>query len=198
MLREFVRIPSVDAAPRLFSHSPMAKPKSTSQLHVALDEAYRHRLGAVRAIAAKAGEDSADLVQEAFLRTAEAGRTSNIGSPFGFVLRVARNGVVDRLRSHTRWAKLMSEPISQDHWPDPSPDAERRVIASERLQRALACVDAMPPRRREVFLLHRLEGLTYVKIAKRLGISPKTVEDHMSAAMLQLSRGMDQYDALGD
>lgn len=177
----------------------MAKPNETSQLNAALDEAYRNRVGAVRAIAQKAGsEEAADLVQDAFLRTAEAGRGANIGSPFGFLLRVARNSVVDRLRSRARWAKLVCEPASQDSPADPAPDAERSLIASERLQRALACIDAMPPRRREVFLLHRLEGLTYVKIAKRLGISPKTVEDHMSAAMLQLSRDMAQHDAIGD
>jgi RNA polymerase sigma-70 factor (ECF subfamily) len=170
----------------------MAKPNETSQLNAALDEAYRDRIGAVRAIAQKAGsEDAADVVQDAFLRTAEAGRSASIGSPFGFLLRVARNGVVDRLRSRARWAKLIGDPLGQECAADPSPDAERALIASERLGRALACIDTMPPRRREVFLLHRLEGLTYVKIAKRLGISPKTVEDHISAAMLQLSRDMD-------
>jgi RNA polymerase sigma-70 factor (ECF subfamily) len=174
------------------------RPNDRSHFHAALDEAYRHRHGAVRAITAKGGEDSADLVQDAFLRTVEAGQASRIGSPLGFVMRVARNGVVDTLRRRARWAKLESEAIRDDRWPDPSPDAERRLIASERLQRALACIDAMPPRRREVFLLHRLEGLTYGKIAKRLGISRKTVEDHMSTAMLQLSRGMDQYDGDGD
>ena len=78
----------------------MAEPKKTSRLNEALDDAFRHRRGAVHNVAARAGnDDAADLVQDAFLKTVEAGRTSNIDSPFGFLLRVARNGVIDRLRT---------------------------------------------------------------------------------------------------
>lgn len=176
----------------------MPKAKKTSQLDEALDDAFRNRRGAVHAIASRSGEEGADVVQDAFLRTVEAGRASEIASPFGFLLRVARNSVVDRLRSRARWGKLVGGSVDETDRADPTPDAERALIASERLQRALACIEAMPPRRREVFLLHRIEGLTYVKIAKRLGISPKTVEDHMSAAMLQLSREMDQHDTPDD
>jgi RNA polymerase sigma-70 factor (ECF subfamily) len=48
----------------------------------------------------------------------------------------------------------------------------------------------MPGRRREAFLLHRIEGLSYVDIARRMGVSVKSVEKHLSAAMLELVRKM--------
>lgn len=177
----------------------VAKTGKTSKVDEALDEAFRHRRAAVHAVAARAGsEEAADLVQDAFLKTVEAGRTANIDSPFGFLLRVARNGVIDRLRKRGRWAKLVSEGSAESDRADPAPDAERAAIASERLQRALACIESMPPRRREVLLLLRLEGLTYRKVAMRLGISPKTVENHLSAAMEELSRAMARYDACDD
>lgn len=51
----------------------------------------------------------------------------------------------------------------------------------------------LPPQRRQVFLLHRNEHLSYKEIARQLDISPKTVENHMGAALKQLRVAMLQY-----
>ncbi len=66
-------------------------------------------------------------------------------------------------------------------------DPERHVIGAQRLKRVMAAIDAMPPKRREVFLLHRVDDLTYAQIARRLDVSIKTVEKHFALAMRQLS-----------
>lgn len=41
----------------------------------------------------------------------------------------------------------------------------------------------LPPKRREVFQLAKLEGLSYEGIADRLNISPNTVNNHMKKAL---------------
>jgi len=51
----------------------------------------------------------------------------------------------------------------------------------------------LPPQRRQVFLLHRNEHLSYKEIAQKLDISPKTVENHIGAALKQLRVAMLQY-----
>lgn len=66
-------------------------------------------------------------------------------------------------------------------------DPERSLMGAQRLKRVLAAIEAMPPRRREVFLLHRVEELTYAQIARQLGVSLKAIEKHMFLAMRQLS-----------
>ena len=51
----------------------------------------------------------------------------------------------------------------------------------------------MPEKRREVFLASRYDGLKYAEIAEKLGISQKTVEAQMSAAIKQLKDGLKPY-----
>lgn len=47
---------------------------------------------------------------------------------------------------------------------------------------------ALPTQRRKAFILSREHGFTYQQIAEQMGISPRTVEKHISEA-LQLMRG---------
>lgn len=49
-----------------------------------------------------------------------------------------------------------------------------------------AYIDQLPPQRRHIFRLNKIEGLSYPEIAQRLGISEKTVKNHVYRAMVQL------------
>ena len=55
----------------------------------------------------------------------------------------------------------------------------------------MAAIDSLPPRQREVFLLHRMEEMNYLQIARRAGISIKAVEKHMRQAMKHLAGSLD-------
>ncbi len=52
-----------------------------------------------------------------------------------------------------------------------------------------AYINQLPPQRRYIFQLNKIEGLSYPEIAQRLGISERTVKNHVFRAMLQL-KGM--------
>lgn len=168
----------------------MAGDERRSAISGELARAYAERGARLRAIASRAGpEEVADLVQDAFLKAVEAGGKAEVEKPVHLLFRIARNAVIDRLRSKSRTAALFRS--EEADAADPAANPERILIASERLKRAMACIEHMPPKRREVFLLHRLEGLSYAEIARRAGISIKTVEKHMACAMAQLSREVD-------
>jgi RNA polymerase sigma-70 factor (ECF subfamily) len=66
---------------------------------------------------------------------------------------------------------------------DPSPLQDEVLISRHRLERLLAGMEQLTPRTREVFLMHRLDGLRYREIAEELGISQSAVEKHMSRAI---------------
>jgi RNA polymerase sigma-70 factor (ECF subfamily) len=158
-----------------------------------VERVYRRQRSTLRAIASRSGDpDSEDIVQDSFLKTISAEQDGNLRSSFAFLLKVTRNAVIDRLRQKAYRSSIvtsMGEGIMDA--PDASPDPERAAIASDRLSRVMEIIESMPPRRKEVLLLHRLENATYRQISERLGISPRTVENHLAAGMAQLSRELD-------
>ena len=51
-----------------------------------------------------------------------------------------------------------------------------------------ACLAGMPPKRREVFLMSRLYGLSNAEIASVMGLGEKAVEYHMTRALKDLRK----------
>lgn len=70
----------------------------------------------------------------------------------------------------------------QDEMPRPEQWAEDR----EELARVRAAINLLPERCREVYLLNRIEGMSYTQISRHCGISVKTVEKHIGKALSSL------------
>ena len=60
---------------------------------------------------------------------------------------------------------------------------EKKIILSEQTNKVANILELIPPRSREVFILHRFDSLKYKEIAKLLGISKNTVENHIVKAL---------------
>ncbi|HAN76730.1 MAG TPA: RNA polymerase sigma-70 factor [Bacteroidales bacterium] len=67
------------------------------------------------------------------------------------------------------------------------------VTTDELADKINKAIENLPPKRKEVFMLSRFEGLKYHQIADKLGISPKTVEVHISAALKALRNELRKY-----
>lgn len=132
------------------------------------------------------GQDAEDVVQDAALRLVSVSHREEIGEPNRLLSRLTLRAAIDRIRWRVSRAGIsVCAPGAEAI--DPTGDPERALMGVQRLRAVRAEIDAMPPRRREVFLLHRIDELTYPQIAKRLGISVKAVEKHMSLAIKQLA-----------
>lgn len=152
-----------------------------------LGRAFLERTRALRALARKRGaQDDEDLVQDAFLKVVERSKRREIPTIDKFLSHVVGFLSIDRTRRYA-FRSTYNRSEGKDGAVDAIANPERALMGAERLRRALAVIELMPPRRREVFLLHRIEEQTYAQIAKRLGVSIKAVEKHMHLAILQLS-----------
>ncbi len=77
---------------------------------------------------------------------------------------------------------------------EPPPDTLQTQLAGpatavqlKELQQAIhQGIDQLPPRRKEVFRLSRIENMTYEEIGDRLGISRNAVKQHITEAMVFL------------
>lgn len=120
-----------------------------------------------------------DLCHDVYVRVYEAARTKLPDPVKPFVFTVARNLLIDRARRSQvvpieTMAELEKLEIATDQ---PGPD--RRVIAQDELRRLRAAVDRLPRRCREAVVLRKIEGLSIAEIAVRMGISVKTVDNHL-------------------
>ncbi|MDP3339324.1 RNA polymerase sigma factor [Frigidibacter sp.] len=129
-----------------------------------------------------------DLVQDVFVRLMETEvRASQIRNPRAYLHQSARNIAINALRRQQRY-------VSDDaaaEMPDPAPPVVERLIAREELLRVMRAIAALPARRREVFVLSRVDNRTYDEIAAQLGISRNTVMVQIVRALSDLRRALD-------
>ncbi|WP_456362327.1 RNA polymerase sigma factor [Pseudomonas syringae] len=58
----------------------------------------------------------------------------------------------------------------------------------QQLKALLAIIEALPPRQRQVFLLHRIHGMPQREIAAELGISLNMITQHFGRAMRTIAQ----------
>lgn len=135
------------------------------------------------------GEDARDLVQDAFARLLGSTKRESLDRPEAFLHRIVRNLLIDRSRRLANRAQHV--PIDGAVEPAARPTQADGIELAETQARYRAAVAALPDRMRAVFLLHRVDGLSYKAIAAELGISIRTVEWHVAEAVLRIGKALD-------
>jgi RNA polymerase sigma factor (sigma-70 family) len=125
--------------------------------------------------------DAADLVQDTFLKVLKARTADEIRAPRHYLSKVAKGLMIDLYRRRSLEQAYLEALAASPETHVPSSEAQVMMFQTLiELDRMLAGLGAKV---REVFVLAQLEGLPYAQIAQRLGISLRTVNNHMAKAM---------------
>lgn len=135
-------------------------------------------------------EDVLDLVQETFARMVGARPSEQLRNPQAYLQRIARNLLVNRSKRTETKLAARHVPFGEDVEISVPPDQSYAIEAEDLRRKYRQAVQALTPRTREVFLLHRVNALSYKEIAARLGISVSTVEYHLARALVHIDRAL--------
>ena len=126
---------------------------------------------------------ASEAVHDTYLRLQRLATVPDLDNPRAYLFRVASNIALDQLRARRAdERRLVPDGLTAEQ-PSAVLPADIVMEQADRLRLLAQAIDELPPRCRETFLLHKIEGLSHVEVARRLGISRSMVEKHVMKAL---------------
>ena len=135
-----------------------------------------HRLGS---------EDLAgEVLQETYLHLERPLQVAAVRSPKHYLLTIATNIARMTFRRERRQMSLTDLDAALG-FVDEMPDPLRSLEARQEFEVLKRAFDELSPRRRQILIAARIEGLRLRDIAEQLGLSQRAVEKELKAALVQ-------------
>jgi len=133
--------------------------------------------------------EAEEVLQDAFVQAWTRVATYNpaLGSPIGWLVSIARNRAIDRLRANavrTRTLDALDEPL-------PGPTPEGTAATSQRQREVRRALEGLPADQRELIEQAYFLGLTQSELAERHHLPLGTVKTRMRAGLQALRRQLD-------
>jgi RNA polymerase sigma-70 factor (ECF subfamily) len=128
--------------------------------------------------------EAEEILQEVFLQVWTRAETYNValGSPAGWLVRIARNRAIDRMRANAVRVRAVDGSPAPTEPPTPESDA-----AQTEQQRAVArALEALPEDQRVLIEHAYFQGLTQSELADRFKLPLGTVKTRVRAGMIAL------------
>jgi RNA polymerase sigma-70 factor, ECF subfamily len=130
----------------------------------------------------KSPEESENLMQDVFLNLWENRHNIKINSSIkSYVFTIAYNSAITVIRKKARESEYFEYIKSLQK--DAEEPLNIEIEYDELTNKLDQIIQELPPRQKEVYLLHKVENLKYNEIAEKLHISVNTIENHMSRAL---------------
>jgi RNA polymerase sigma-70 factor (family 1) len=126
----------------------------------------------------KSEELASEILQEVFVVLWEKRGSIEIQASFrSYLFRIGENKVSDFFRKAKRNKDLLVKikAIASGHYSH----IEEDIISREDVQIVKKAIDTLPPQRRQIFELCKLQGKSYNEVSSQLGISTSTINDHI-------------------
>ena len=136
--------------------------------------------------------DAQEVAQEAYVRMLTLARPDSVDDLRAYLFRTASNLAMDRLRQRGIHARAVDEVAIREAQTAPAP--ERRAMAVERLHGLKQALGELPPKTREAFMAHMVEGLDFGAVARAMKLSERMVRYHVTRALAHCRARVDQME----
>jgi RNA polymerase sigma-70 factor, ECF subfamily len=143
----------------------------------------------------KSQEESENLIQDAYLKLWEnRDKVEKDNSVKSYLFTIAYNSAITIIRKKARESVFIEYLKSLQEINEEPVNVELEY--KELTTKLDEIITLLPPRQKEVYLLHKVEGLKYAEIAERLNISENTIENHMSRALKTIREKLGNYSLI--
>jgi RNA polymerase sigma factor (sigma-70 family) len=168
---------------------PTAQSSVSEDAAAAVSRLFRehHRLlVAYLALRLRSAQEAKDVAQEAYVRLLELKRPDAPRLLRAYLFRTAANLAIDRLRHRTvHRSAAPGELSAQSTGTDAiGADPAEQLAARERAEQLIGFLQELSVQCRQVFDLHRLQGIAQREVGTRLGISERMVRRYVTYAMV--------------
>jgi RNA polymerase sigma-70 factor (ECF subfamily) len=164
----------------------------------ALDELYNYyypRLYAFAKKFLKVEDDINDILQDVFVKLWENRKNiKNVETFNAWIFTITKNTVISYFREKIKLTEFESRvremATSEGYLTDTTAEYE------DIKEKVGQLIEQLPEKRKQIFKLSREQGLSNKEIATEMGISVKTVEDHMMHAIRFLKNNLKTLDII--
>ncbi|MEO7493972.1 MAG: RNA polymerase sigma factor [Massilia sp.] len=129
-----------------------------------------------------------DVIQETYYKVLLMSSISHVREPKGFLVRIAKNLVTDRMRRDAIVSIEAMANLEDLEIPDSAPNPEHVAMARAELRWVIGLIANLPDRCKEVFRARRIYGMSQLETAETLGISEGIVEQETMKGMQLISK----------
>ncbi len=134
-------------------------------------------------------QQAEDLVQQAFVMIWEKRKEIDEQKSLrAYLFRIAYTRMLNLFRDHSKFDDN-AEPAATESEIQADANLENQELA----QALTNAINQMPEKRKEVFRLCFIQEFTYKSAAEVLGVSVKTIENHMGLALKDLRNKLDAF-----
>ncbi|GGH16649.1 hypothetical protein GCM10011418_19150 [Sphingobacterium alkalisoli] len=138
-------------------------------------------------------DEAEEMLQNVFIRVWTNRSSIDVEKNFhNYLLRIADSMAIDLIRRNVRNQLVYDSILIQGvHQHD---SVEDTYLQKEEWAILENAIDQLPPQRKLIFTLCKLEGKSYGEVSKLLNISPATISNHLVLAMKQIRIFTSRYE----
>lgn len=167
-------------------------PKSDSRSAAVAKLFREHNQALLRFLVTKlhSEQEARDVAQEAYVRILNLDTPELVSHLRAYLFKTAANLAIDRLRSRAVEHRVLELDFFDE--PPREPDPGRGLAASEELQLIARCLQELPAKCRQAFLLRRIDGMSSSEISKAIDVPERTVRHYIVEAIVYCQARLDE------